>query len=1184
MHFTRLRLQGFKSFVEPTDLDIAEGLTGIVGPNGCGKSNLVEALRWVMGESSAKRMRGADMDDVIFAGTATRPSRNLAEVSLQLDNAESTAPAEFNNDKLLNVARVIERGSGSDYRVNGRPVRQKDVQLLFADQATGAHSTNLVGQGQIDALIRAKPQDRRQILEEASGTAGLQARRHEAELKLKGAEQNLTRVDDVLAAHDAQLRSLKQQVRQASRYRNLAEHIRRTEAALLHLRWAEAERNAENLRQALAEAEARAGELLAVVTAGTARRTDIAADLPGLRQAEAAAAAIVQKLHIRREQIEAEARRLAEETRSNEQRLAQAQNDREREEARRRDGEAAIARHRDDIAQVDTAASDIAARLPAASQALATVTQETDTLDAEVTRLTHTAAATEARLTSLQGELGALARQRADLTAKREKLDAERASLAAEVADRPDLALAASLVAATETELARRESQAQSAEQYYREAEKLQIQARDIVQEAQARVMRLRAEAEALDSMLRHHDDRADQVIDLIAVTPGLENALAVALGETLTAALDPAAAMHWRDLPPLDNAPALPAGVEALADHIKAPTALARSLSQVGLVTDAAAGESAAAQLHPGQIIVSRDGWAWRWDGFTMTPDAKTATALRLQQRNRRAALDAEIAQAEGEAQSAEAALAEASSAFGQRKTEDQDARAALKAAFAALADARAAHAAQEKESTAAMSKLAALDESLRQTGEALEGVRARAASAENELRTLPDIEAQRADIAERRAALAEKRGLLARCQSECDHLSREKKSCEARRAAAAQDMAAWQERLAAAAQHASSLAERIAEIEARLSEIRARPAELDAARADVLSQLEEAEAARRQASDRLIETERALEEAERQLKQDEAALGNAREERVRAEAALQAAQDHFAVLRERMAEKLNCGPEELLVLAAGRETEAPDMAELEQALARYLRERDAMGPVNLRAETEAETLQGEIDRLQREKDDLVAAIAKLRQGISQLNREARDRLQGAFGLVNERFQKLFARLFEGGRAYLELIDNEDPMNAGLEIFASPPGKKMQVLSLLSGGERTLTALALLFAVFQTNPSPICVLDEAEAALDEGNIDRFCALVEDIARETGTRFLIITHHRLTMARMDRLYGVTMSEKGVSQLVSVDLAGAVAIRDGETPDLSSGAENSGEDGKNDAASAAEAALADVRAA
>ena len=370
MQFTRLRLQGFKSFVEPTDLDIPPGLTGVVGPNGCGKSNLVEALRWVMGENSPRRMRGAEMDDVIFAGTATRPSRNLAEVALELDNSGRSATAEFNNNDDIQVARTIERGAGSDYRINGRPVRQRDVQLLFADQATGAHSTNLVGQGQIDALIRAKPQDRRQILEEASGTAGLQARRHEAELKLKAAEANIVRVDDVLRAYDTQLRSLKQQVRQASRYRNLAEHIRRTEAALLHLRWVEAEDNSARLKDALKAAEERANELLAVVTRANTTRTEIAAELPGLRQAEAAAAAVVQKLTLAREQVEAEEKRIADETQSHEQRLAQARADRDREDVRRADGEAAITRLEEEREKLAQENIQIVEQLPRANEAL----------------------------------------------------------------------------------------------------------------------------------------------------------------------------------------------------------------------------------------------------------------------------------------------------------------------------------------------------------------------------------------------------------------------------------------------------------------------------------------------------------------------------------------------------------------------------------------------------------------------------------------------------------------------------------------------------------------------------------------------------------------------------------------------------------------------------------------------
>lgn len=1174
MYFTRLHLHGFKSFVEKTVLEIPEGLTGIVGPNGCGKSNLVEALRWVMGENSAKRMRGADMDDVIFAGTTARPSRNIAEVGLTLDNSNRSATAEFNNEEELQVTRQIERGEGSEYRINGRSVRQRDVQLLFADQATGAHSTSLVGQGQIDALIRSKPQDRRQILEEASGTAGLHARRHEAELKLKGAEQNLTRVDDVLKAYDTQLRGLKQQVRQASRYRNLAEHIRRTEAALLHLRWLEGEQNAEATRAALHTAELRVNELLVIVTQSNTQRAEIAAELPGLRQTEAAAAAIVQKLTLARQQIDDEIRRVEIETTECEQRLTQATTDQAREQSRRTDGETAINRLQTEDVQLAETAASIEAQLPQAGDALKAITAEVNALDAALSQLMQELAHAEARKQSLQKDMNAIVTQQTNLAARREQMDAQRVSLAAEAAARPDLAFASALVEASETELAKRQQQAQNAEQNYREAEQVQNDARDLARGVKEMLTRLQAEADALKSLLQHHQETAEPLIDLITVTPGLEHALAVALGEALTAALDETAPLHWRTLPAFTETYPLPDGVETMARHIQAPPALARSLSQIGLVEDAATGAAAATSLRPGQIIVSRDGWAWRWDGFTVTPQAKTATAVRLQQRNRLIALQDEIAKVEGEMRVMDQALANAAEIFTARQNEERQTREALKAAFAALNDARQTYAQQEKEATAITAKLATLDDSLRQVNRDLGDVRARATALEQETQSLPDIEAQRALLAEHRALLAEKRNQQGQSQGEHNRLTREQGLVTQRRAAIIEEIAAWNGRLGNAAQQIEALAERITGIESQLQQLRAKPAELAAQRGQLLSELTEAETHRKQAADHLIATEQCLSVVEHQLKQDEAAFGEAKEERVRAEGAVAAAAEHFSTLRERMTEKLNCGPEELAGIAQIAEGETPNVFELEQELARFVRERDGMGPVNLRAETESEAMQGEIDKLTTEKDDLIAAIAKLRQGIGQLNREARERLQSSFTLVNERFQKLFARLFNGGKAHLELIDNEDPLNAGLEIFASPPGKKMQILSLLSGGERTLTALALLFAVFQTNPSPICVLDEAEAALDESNIGRFCGLVEDIARETGTRFLIITHQRLTMARMDRLYGVTMAEKGVSQLVSVDLAGAVALRDGKKPDSA----------MSDSVEKAEAALEDVQAA
>ncbi len=1151
MNFTRLRLQGFKSFVEPTDLHIGAGMTGIVGPNGCGKSNLVEALRWVMGENSAKNLRGGEMDDVIFGGTAMRPSRNVAEVTLELDNSNHSATAEFNNDETLHVTRQIERGEGSDYKVNGKPVRRRDVQLLFADQSTGSHSTNLVGQGQIDALIRAKPTDRRQILEEAAGTSGLQARRHEAELKLKAAEQNLTRVDDVLQAYDVQLRGLKTQVRQASRYRNLADHIRRTEAALLHLRWIEAEANDATAKSALKTAESRVTELLAVVTQDNAARADIASELPAMRQAEAVAAAIVQKLTLAREQIDSELKRVALETQEQQQRLLQAKGDLDREQARSKDSEDAIVKLTEESAQLEKAQTSIDEEMPRASEALISISQEVEALDIAFNRLMQEAANAEAHKNALQKEIISLEARRTQIIARRDDLAAQRAALTAEAAAMSGMEEASALVKTAEEELAKRQQEAQTAEQFYRDSEALQNQARDVAQNAQAEVTKLEAESDALASLLKTHDDANEQVIDLISVTPGLENALAVAVGEALTAALDPSAAKHWRDAGPLANAPVLPIGVTSLAQYVKAPVALARCLSQIGLVENAASGEAVASSLRPGQILVSRDGWAWRWDGFTLTPEAKTSTALRLQQRNRIEALQPIIEAAKSEAEKAQGTLAESAAFLTQRQDEDSRARKALEDAFTALSDARAAFAEHEKEAAGIASKISAFEDALQQVNTDIGLLQSRATEIGLEQQALPDLDAARDQIERKRVELSEQRNQQALRQSECDRLSREKESGRARAQAVTAEIAAWQERLSDATQQVGDLSSRITDIEARLEKLRQRPAELETSRSGLLTELSDAEAKRKEAADRLISTEQQLSSIEQRLKNDENTLTEAREDRVRAEGTVQASVEHFNTLRERMTEKLNCGPAELPALADFKEGEPlPVAADLEQTLARYIRERDNMGPVNLRADTEAEALQNQIDTLTKERNDLVAAIAKLRQGITQLNSEARERLLTAFTSVNEHFQELFKGLFSGGRAYLELIDNEDPMNAGLEIFAAPPGKKMQAVTLLSGGERTLTALALLFAVFQTHPSPICVLDEAEAALDESNIDRFCNLVDRISKETGSRFLIITHQRVTMARMDRLYGVTMGEKGVSQLVSVDLDAAVAIRDG----------------------------------
>ncbi|MBV8394541.1 MAG: AAA family ATPase, partial [Alphaproteobacteria bacterium] len=433
MHFTRLRLLGFKSFVEPTDLAIEPGLTGVVGPNGCGKSNLVEALRWVMGETSARQMRGGEMDDVIFGGTADRPARNLAEVQLHMDNTDRRAPAAFNDLQDIEVVRRIERGEGSAYKVNGRDVRARDVQLLFADAATGAHSPSLVSQGRVGALINAKPVDRRAILEDAAGIAGLHSRRHEAELRLKAAETNLGRLEDVLTTLDAQLQGLKKQARQAARYRTVSESIRKLEAVLLALHWSAAVKGREEAGAALEIAEQAVAEATAVAAQAATVQANAAASLPPLRQAEVEAAAELHRLTLASGELEAEVRRITDATRAVAERLVQIGRDVERETQLAQDAETALARLAEEEQRLLASQEAEQESLATAAASLETAEQDSEAADQLLSQASQKLAANEVMRASIDRRLGDLANRQARLSREQQQVAEQRARIAAEL-------------------------------------------------------------------------------------------------------------------------------------------------------------------------------------------------------------------------------------------------------------------------------------------------------------------------------------------------------------------------------------------------------------------------------------------------------------------------------------------------------------------------------------------------------------------------------------------------------------------------------------------------------------------------------------------------------------------------------------------------------------------------------
>ena len=1149
MRFSKLRLNGFKSFVDPTDLVIADGLTGVVGPNGCGKSNLLEALRWVMGENRPTAMRGAGMEDVIFGGAATRPARNFAEVSLQIDNTERLAPAGFNEDDQIDIVRRITRDAGSAYKLNGKDVRARDVSMLFADASTGAHSPALVRQGQISELINARPKARRRVLEEAAGISGLYQRRHEAELKLKAAETNLARIDDVLEQLANQLNALARQAKQAARYREIGSELRLAEGLFLFLRWRDADTARLRAEEALREGLTTAAQAEAAARDAVTAREAAEEALPPLREDDAVAAAILQRLLVERDSLQAEADRAEAAVETLSARITQIDKDREREETLNADASDTVERLRIERVELQAKQDGQDERLALARDEVTDARSVLAGQEAELSDLTEQSAALAARHQAIERRIGeaekAVARNESDAaTATSAAAEAEErletlkreASEAADALDRAtDLA-----ARAEETLLATEASRA--------EVQTAEAEARSARSEAEGRAGTLDAEVSALARVLERDRGDGRQVLDEVSVSPGFEAAIGAALADDLKASRAAApGTTGWSDLPGYDGTATLPDGAQPATEVTKAPSVLARRLSQIGII-DAADGARLQPLLQPGQRLVSRAGDLWRWDGFAVAAaDAVSTAARRLEQANRLTELQGEQARAREAADVAGKAHDTVSARLHDLTEADKAARTARRDAETQLSQTSRAAARAEADQSVLDGKLETLRLTAARHAEEAESARGELVRAQDSLAELDDLDAVRQKLADVKTTVEAARMTMLAKRAAFDEVKRDGEDRVSRITKIGQDITSWQNRLTNAATRLAELEKRRAEAEAALSEARQKPGEIAQRRESLAVQIAEAEARKAAAADALSVGESNLRAATAAERDAERAASEAREGRAAAEARRDAAAEAVHAAAERIAEDTEMSPEELRESLGDLPEPLPTLDRIEADVMRLRRQRDALGAVNLRAEEDAREVREEHDGLLSEKEDLEAAIAKLRTGIASLNKEGRERLLTAFDEVNANFSKLFTHLFGGGEARLVLVESDDPLEAGLEILCQPPGKKLSTLSLLSGGEQTLTALALIFGVFLANPAPICVLDEVDAPLDDANVNRFCDMLDEMTRQTNTRFLTITHHAVTMARMDRLFGVTMGEQGVSQLVSVDLKKAEAL-------------------------------------
>ena len=1164
MQFQRLRLSGFKSFVEPTDFRIESGLTAVVGPNGCGKSNLLEALRWVMGANSAKAMRADGMDDVIFGGAGNRPARNRAEVLLQIDNSDRTAPARFNDASVIEVVRRIDRGAGSTYRINGVESRARDVQLLFADASTGANSPSLVRQGQISELIGAKPSNRRRILEEAAGVSGLHTRRHEADLRLRAAEANLARLEDVNAELETAFNRLKREARQAEKYKRLSAEIRALQGAALLVRWRDA---AAALDSAKADA-ARAEAAVASTTSEAARLTTLAAAtsqaLKPLRENEAVAAAILQRLAIDRDRLEREATLALSEVERLKGDLARIGQDQTRETQTREDAETALARFARDLEEVERAIAAAPEREPELKTQLATSEAARAKADAEVERLASEAAADEARRQAQRARLDELdnaakasarrleeAKARHDRTRRAlESAEVERSSVAIPAAE-PAAALAA--LAAAQAELQRVRAAVAEAEAGRARTADAETAARDEARAADDALRQRRTEAAGLDKLLDSGAARTfPAALEAITPQPGYEAAVAAAFGEDLDAALDPRAPAFWAGAEA--SPPHWPVGVQALSAHVNAPPALAARLALTGLIARGDA-DRLRADLPIGARLVSHEGDLWRWDGLVVRAEAPRPAAKRLEQKTRRAALAAEIAAAEPNAAALSDRHRASQTAVARAEESLRAARKGPEAAERALAHAREIAERHTREEARREARLQSLEDAVSrfrldvdEAGTAVKAAQGDAKSAADALAlaqtdapTAPANGPSAALLAARTTAAAA-REAEARSRAGLDQEVRAKEGRLRRREGLTRDVSDWRRRMEAAAARLLHLETERTRADAALLAARSAPDQTKERTARLLDEIGFAEARRTKAADALAAAEAAASEADRAARAADRDAAAAREQRAAEQARLEAADERLLAAVEQVRQTTRLEPDALERSLSQVAVAVPTGAGgIDVHLAALERDRDALGAVNLRAEEEAGEHAGRLETMRLERSDLTGAVSRLRAAIEELNAEGRERLLAAFEIINEGFKTLFQTLFEGGEAELRLVESDDPLEAGLEIYACPPGKRLAAMSLMSGGEQALTATALIFAVFLANPAPICVLDEVDAPLDDANVDRFCRMLDEMRRRTETRFIAITHNPVTMSRMDRLYGVTMAERGVSQLVSVDL-------------------------------------------
>jgi len=1155
MKFTRLKITGFKSFVDTIALDIKPGLTGLVGPNGCGKSNIVEAMKWNMGEAGPSRLRAGEMNDVIFSGTKGRPSRNSAEVILTIENNNEKLLQTYTNSDEIEVSRKIEKDEGSTYRINNKEVRQRDVQILYADIAIGSRSNAIVDQGQVGKIINSKAQERRQILEEAAGISGIHARKHETELKLKSTEVNLEKLEEIITNDRMRLKELSRQSNQAKRYKIISENIRELDAIILYQRWNKNLINIERLKKELETFTENVNEVTRKISSKSLQQEKIENDLSPLREEAQKYANLLNKFKVEYDLLIKEEESLSLEQATQKENIKYLKMEILNEENLHKELDNQFKELDNVISKISSNNTNI--NLSQLNENLENAKKEEAYNSEVLTEAERVLSYNISQRDNLNNDISKLKLQNIDavnnLKNTREELN--NLNNISKENDKKDIFY-------KDINILKKKLQEEdiNEELIIKKIDLVKVEIKKFNEQTNEKKIILQGKLRNIDQYNASKDiltklfesDEKNIVINYLKFPKGFEKAIEASLGHGLKAALEKSS-IEWRNIEQ-NTLNKLPEGIISLSEHAKGVPEVFNILKLTGLVENTVQGDLLQHKLMPGQQLVTKNGGLWRWDGYTHNEDAKTPANQILQNKTNLIDLNSKIKTSLLEADKCESIILNLHSTIEVAEKNIREYNTKLLNIHNNKIEIR--NTIEQKQNALSIyienhnenrTKLAILQSSKSKYKQLLETLSNDMDNYQNKEKSLISIEILKKNINQITIKNNEKKIELS---NQISIYQKELSTIENKENQLTQ-LKNEQFRLSAQLTNIinriNNLKNNQSKAELNLKNLDFKPIKIEDSKIKILKEIDNLEENLTKTSNLLSESENTNKNIINDLRSYNEELIQYRENRARQEGLLQQSHERQNDDKEIIYEKLNISPDkfnEIIDISK----EFLDIEQSNLALEKLIIQRERIGPVNLVAEEDSEKLRIKLEEIEKEKEDLINAISKLRTSIRTINKEARSKLLEAFEEVNKYFKELFINLFGGGEAYLKLEGSDDPLESGLELMASPPGKKLQQMSLLSGGEQALTAMALIFSVFLTKPSPICVLDEVDAPLDESNVDRFLDLIDSISKKSGTRFLVVTHHRLTMARMDRLYGITMQEPGVSQLVSVSLKEAEKIK------------------------------------